>query len=153
MEWPVCPLEDLASPRRMGAALTYARRYALFALVGIAGEDDLDALISTSPNRSTLEAPMQFLTIARDRMAAMGNSAKSRQQNPRLNQAQLFPIRDSEENFLQYYATNCCATRKSQLRGRWRRLGAPHSSGQKQFARSRCTASGTSICGEANSNQ
>ena len=30
-------------PRRMGAALTYARRYALFTLVGIAGEDDLDA--------------------------------------------------------------------------------------------------------------
>jgi hypothetical protein len=27
----------------MGAALTYARRYALSALVGIAGEDDLDA--------------------------------------------------------------------------------------------------------------
>jgi hypothetical protein len=26
-----------------GAALTYARRYALFTLVGIAGEDDLDA--------------------------------------------------------------------------------------------------------------
>jgi ERF superfamily protein len=42
-DWPVCPLEDLASPKRMGAALTYARRYALFALVGIAGEDDLDA--------------------------------------------------------------------------------------------------------------
>jgi ERF superfamily len=27
----------------MGAALTYARRYALFTLVGIAGEDDLNA--------------------------------------------------------------------------------------------------------------
>jgi len=27
----------------MGTALTYARRYALFTLVGIAGEDDLDA--------------------------------------------------------------------------------------------------------------
>ena len=27
----------------MGAALTYARRYALFALVEITGEDDLDA--------------------------------------------------------------------------------------------------------------
>src|SRR6516225_4457481 len=27
----------------MGAALTYARRYGLFTLVGIAGEDDLDA--------------------------------------------------------------------------------------------------------------
>src|SRR5262245_17695123 len=42
-DWPVCPLTDLATPRRMGAALTYARRYALFTLVGIAGEDDLDA--------------------------------------------------------------------------------------------------------------
>jgi hypothetical protein len=42
-DWPVCKLADLESPRRMGAALTYARRYALFTLVGIAGEDDLDA--------------------------------------------------------------------------------------------------------------
>jgi hypothetical protein len=42
-DWPVCPVTDTASPRRMGAALTYARRYALFALVGIAGEDDMDA--------------------------------------------------------------------------------------------------------------
>ena len=42
-EWPVCPTADIASPQRMGAALTYARRYALFTLVGIAGEDDLDA--------------------------------------------------------------------------------------------------------------
>jgi hypothetical protein len=42
-DWPVCGLSDLASPRRMGAALTYARRYALFTLVGIAGDDDLDA--------------------------------------------------------------------------------------------------------------
>jgi ERF superfamily len=33
----------MTMPRRMGAALTYARRYALFTLVGIAGEDDLDA--------------------------------------------------------------------------------------------------------------
>ena len=42
-EWPVCPVSDTVVPQRMGAALTYARRYALFALVGIAGEDDLDA--------------------------------------------------------------------------------------------------------------
>jgi hypothetical protein len=42
-DWPVCSLDDMVSPQRMGAALTYARRYALFALVGIAGEDDLDA--------------------------------------------------------------------------------------------------------------
>ena len=42
-EWPVCAINETATPRRMGAALTYARRYALFTLVGIAGEDDLDA--------------------------------------------------------------------------------------------------------------
>ena len=50
-DWPVCPVAETGSPRRMGAALTYARRYALFALVGIAGEDDLDApdLQSSTP--------------------------------------------------------------------------------------------------------
>jgi hypothetical protein len=42
-DWPVCPITEIAAPHRMGAALTYARRYALFTLVGIAGEDDLDA--------------------------------------------------------------------------------------------------------------
>src|SRR5580692_10000776 len=42
-DWPVCPVSETATPHRMGAALTYARRYALFTLVGIAGEDDLDA--------------------------------------------------------------------------------------------------------------
>src|SRR5271154_3032476 len=42
-DWPGCALSEMATPRRMGAALTYARRYALFTLVGIAGEDDLDA--------------------------------------------------------------------------------------------------------------
>ena len=42
-DWPVCSVSETAAPHRMGAALTYARRYALFTLVGIAGEDDLDA--------------------------------------------------------------------------------------------------------------
>src|ERR1035437_1762912 len=42
-DWPVCQLSETSTPRRMGAALTYARRYALFTMVGIAGEDDLDA--------------------------------------------------------------------------------------------------------------
>src|SRR5580704_8641486 len=32
-DWPVCALSEMATPRRMGAALTYARRYALFTLV------------------------------------------------------------------------------------------------------------------------
>jgi hypothetical protein len=42
-DWPVCPIAETERPQRMGAALTYARRYSLFTLVGIAGEDDLDA--------------------------------------------------------------------------------------------------------------
>jgi hypothetical protein len=42
-DWPVCAVSETATPHRMGAALTYARRYALFTLVGIAGEDDVDA--------------------------------------------------------------------------------------------------------------
>ena len=42
-DWPVCSLSDTMAQHQMGAALTYARRYALFTLVGIAGEDDLDA--------------------------------------------------------------------------------------------------------------
>ena len=50
-DWPVCAISETATPHRMGAALTYARRYALFTLVGIAGEDDLDApdLIGPGP--------------------------------------------------------------------------------------------------------
>src|SRR5246127_2448380 len=40
--WPVCSATQ-AFAHVKGAALTYARRYALFTLVGIAGEDDLDA--------------------------------------------------------------------------------------------------------------
>src|SRR5271169_380321 len=50
-DWPVCPISETATPHRMGAALTYARRYALFTLVGIAGEDDLDApdLVAPTP--------------------------------------------------------------------------------------------------------
>ena len=51
-DWPVCPINETAAPHRMGAALTYARRYALFTLVGIAGEDDLDAPdLATTPNQ------------------------------------------------------------------------------------------------------
>jgi ERF superfamily len=49
-DWPVCPVAETAAPHKMGAALTYARRYALFTLVGIAGEDDLDAPDLATPS-------------------------------------------------------------------------------------------------------
>jgi hypothetical protein len=59
-DWPVCSLEDMASPKRMGAALTYARRYSLFTLVGIAGEDDLDApdRYATAPAEARPKKPL-----------------------------------------------------------------------------------------------
>jgi hypothetical protein len=50
-DWPVCAIIETATPHRMGAALTYARRYALFTLVGIAGEDDLDAPDLATPRQ------------------------------------------------------------------------------------------------------
>jgi hypothetical protein len=65
--WPVCALSEISQPRRMGAALTYARRYALFTMVGIAGEDDLDApdpaegqkgAVGIAPNSTAAAAPV-----------------------------------------------------------------------------------------------
>ena len=58
-DWPVCAISETATPHRMGAALTYARRYALFTLVGIAGEDDLDApdLVAPTGPASATEKP------------------------------------------------------------------------------------------------
>jgi ERF superfamily len=62
-DWPVCPIAETANPQRMGAALTYARRYALFTLVGIAGEDDIDApdlcAGSNAPSSTVPERTMQ----------------------------------------------------------------------------------------------
>ena len=58
-DWPVCAMAETATPRRMGAALTYARRYALFTLVGIAGEDDVDAPDLIAPAPQTASFPVK----------------------------------------------------------------------------------------------
>src|SRR6266849_9598369 len=74
--WPVCSVAEIANPHRMGAALTYARRYALFTLVGIAGEDDLDApdicapAPATGASTSALQLPSQAQENGRMRGAA-----------------------------------------------------------------------------------
>jgi ERF superfamily len=61
-DWPVCPIAETANPQRMGAALTYARRYALFTIVGIAGEDDVEAPdLCTGPNAPSSTAPERAL--------------------------------------------------------------------------------------------
>src|SRR4028118_353722 len=43
-KWPVCRVADVAQPKVMGAPLTCAGRYSLFALTGLAGEDDIDGV-------------------------------------------------------------------------------------------------------------
>jgi hypothetical protein len=74
--WPVCAIAEIANPHRMGAALTYARRYALFTLVGIAGEDDLDApdicapVPATGESKNGLQLPPQSQGNGRMRGAA-----------------------------------------------------------------------------------
>jgi ERF superfamily protein len=71
-EWPVCQITDIASAQRMGAALTYARRYALFTLVGIAGEDDLDA-----PDLSTVAKAEEELPRADYQMDGIGLASRA----------------------------------------------------------------------------
>jgi hypothetical protein len=76
-EWPVCPISDIVSAQRMGTALTYARRYALFALVGIAGEDDLDA-----PNLDAAVSPAGALPRSPDYAARSNGQAAPAQRKP-----------------------------------------------------------------------
>jgi hypothetical protein len=61
----------------MGAALTYARRYALFALVGIAGEDDLDA-----PDLGARPTPPGELPRSPDYAARLSGQAAPAQRKP-----------------------------------------------------------------------
>jgi hypothetical protein len=76
-DWPVCLIGETSSPHRMGAALTYARRYALFTLVGIAGEDDLDAPDLTTPTAPTSKVDK----LAENKVGALnGGRAHSTQQ-------------------------------------------------------------------------
>jgi hypothetical protein len=82
-EWPVCAISETAAPRRMGAALTYARRYALFTLVGIAGEDDLDA-----PDlNAKIDIPAGDLTAA----AAKAGAAQATPSGGSQGKASAFP--------------------------------------------------------------
>jgi hypothetical protein len=81
-EWPVCQIADIASAQRVGAALTYARRYALFALVGIAGEDDLDAPdLGADANPATeLPRPSEHHGQSNEQIAATRRTATRSEQ-------------------------------------------------------------------------
>ena len=76
-DWPVCPIAETANPQRMGAALTYARRYALFTLVGIAGEDDLDAPDLCDGPPSLLQSAVDRSFTLRDHQSQMPQQTPS----------------------------------------------------------------------------
>jgi hypothetical protein len=78
-DWPVCPISETATPHRMGAALTYARRYGLFTLVGIAGEDDLDAPDLAEPPAETGKK------VSSKTVGNGGQQARSDRRPPRAN--------------------------------------------------------------------
>ena len=85
--WPVCSAA-IPSAHVKGAALTYARRYALFTLVGIAGEDDLDAPELVQPP----EPPQSELPPARKPSNGSGSLHSSRP--PPLAPVQSASLRD-----------------------------------------------------------
>jgi hypothetical protein len=77
-DWPVCPIAETERPHRMGAALTYARRYALFTLVGIAGDDDLDAPDLIGPSQSTPEHDRRAPTRGNGRLDGKASNLAAR---------------------------------------------------------------------------
>ncbi len=77
-DWPVCPIAETERPHRMGAALTYARRYALFTLVGIAGEDDLDAPDLIGPSQPSRESDRQRPIRCNGRLDTKSSSLAAR---------------------------------------------------------------------------
>ena len=72
-DWPVCAVSETATPHRMGAALTYARRYALFTLVEIAGEDDIDAPDLNTPTTASTSGAEKPIARKNSRLAQPDN--------------------------------------------------------------------------------
>jgi len=95
-DWPVCPMSDMNSPQRMGSALTYARRHALFALVGITGEDDLDAPDLTVASSGSVAAGESAASTAATPMRPPSGNGRTgagfkRSQSPAVNRPVLAP--------------------------------------------------------------
>jgi ERF superfamily len=86
-DWPVCAIGDIAAPHKMGAALTYARRYALFTLAGIAGEDDFDApdLSISIANQGTSNRTEPMRTVHTDRGSRNESGSAVAAANRRIN--------------------------------------------------------------------
>ena len=88
-DWPVSSISETAAPHRLGAALTYARRYALFTLVGIAGEDDLDAPDLPTWNAVATAQPTRTTAELTNSAGAPDNAERPTQRRPRSPQPRL----------------------------------------------------------------
>jgi ERF superfamily len=94
-DWPVCAVSETATPHRMGAALTYARRYALFTLVGIAGEDDIDAPAPTAAALGAEKsAPNKRGRLNGGQQMPGGRGAQANPANPMLETEASIALRD-----------------------------------------------------------
>ena len=134
-EWPVCPIAETAAPRRMGAALTYARRYALFTLVGIAGEDDLDAPELGAGGNSDSNPGLNIQTSTKPAtdepsFALPGASRKGKVIRPQ-DRAGHGPVGGTAR-------PTGRGAQRSQIRGRGRRLGPQEPAGEEHPDPGRC---------------
>ena len=126
------PFADTATPHRMGAALTYARRYALFALVGIAGEDDLDA-----PDLATVTQQ----TLAPQTPKPGNSSGLNGGQHHPAHRAAVRPISPGHCSNPRHQPNCAIASRLAERSSRRRRnLGTPVSRRKGQTDGRRCSA-------------
>ena len=150
-DWPACPISETATPHRMGAALTYAIRYALFTLVGIAGEDDLDAPDLVAP--AVPDSGPERATISSEIAGLNGSRRAAETPSPRTRKAaatNIKPVLDSGGVGGPTRSTS--GRRRSPQRGRRRcHVGEPDHGGKEQSAGMRCAARRGRPCGK-NSN-
>ena len=147
-DWPVCPVSATAAPHRMGAALTYARRYALFTLVGIAGEDDLDApdLIAPAVPVSEPERPVPSNKVASIN-GGWGAGATPNRRNGKAHAIHPKPVLAPDRSAALRDQLLADVDRLSSADER-RRVGASDHDGQKQLGDSRRAARRGRLCGK-----
>src|SRR5258707_15065574 len=134
-EWPVCAIADIASAQRMGAALTYARRYALLPLVGIAGEDDLDAPDLDATSKTEAAQPPR--SDRRSQSTGDGAGAARARDGAKLRVRSGGPVLTSDQS----------AILRERLLGQ---LVAIHSTDEAAaWARQNCSANNTLTAGDA----
>ncbi len=143
-DWPVCAIAETATPHRLGAALTYARRYALFTLVGITGEDDLDTPDFTTPTNvnSGPEKPdgrSNSIQHKRPLNGTQHTAGSGLRGNPRRSDAgpQFAGVAVNAQDFRPNARSTPCRTQGPPFHRRSRIVGAPIASSEEQAYGSR----------------